>query len=55
MKYIVVKAYKQGRRGNDVFGGWDVYYGDVSDGNWCNRFWTRRAAVAALKLEGITL
>lgn len=50
-KYTLQKAYTESSRGNIVFGGWDIMCGD----NWCNRYWTRREAIAALALEGITL
>ena len=50
--YTIVKAYKMSNKtGLDVFDGWDIY----CDGNWCQRYWTKRDAVDALKKEGISL
>ena len=50
-KYTIEKAYRMNSKGMDVFDGWDIF----CNGNWCNRFWTKRDAKAALAAEGIFL
>lgn len=40
----IEKAYKMNSRGMDVQDGWDV----MIDGNWGNRYCTKRDAIAAV-------
>lgn len=51
MMYTIERAWGMNSKGMDVKIGFDIF----CNGNWCNRFRTRRECIEALALDGITL
>jgi hypothetical protein len=43
--YTIEQAWKETSTGHIVKGGWDL----MCDGNWCQRFWYKRDAKAAME------
>ena len=44
-KYSIRQAYRMNSKGRDVPDGWDLFCGE----NWCQRFWYKRDAKAAME------